>query len=150
MTGVLRIGTMEHTVTRNMTRSHMGGDDDCPQACGHRMKIPDRKVTQILMEILVRKEWIWWKEIARMVITSSDRAALVHEDGQVTMEDGLYVWEALSRAEEVELPAGRGRFRTSQLSQEQSTGERRSGQATPAVQRRSVPRMLLLGLNSSK
>jgi hypothetical protein len=67
-----------------------------------------RKVTQILMEILVRKEWIWWKEAVRMVITSSNRAALVNKDGQVTMEDGLYVWEALSRAEEVELPAAVG------------------------------------------
>jgi hypothetical protein len=42
------------------------------------------------------------------------------------------------------LPQGQ----TRQLSQEQSTGERRSGRATPAVQRGSVPRMLLLGLNS--
>jgi hypothetical protein len=41
-----------------------------------------------------------------------------------------------------------GRLRTSQLSQEQLTGERRSRRATPAVQRGSVPRMLLLGLKS--
>ncbi len=39
----------------NMTRSHMGGDEDCPQVCGHQMKFLDRKVTQILMEILVEK-----------------------------------------------------------------------------------------------
>jgi hypothetical protein len=31
--------------------------------------------TQILMEILIRKEWIWWKEAARMVIISSDRTS---------------------------------------------------------------------------
>ncbi len=54
----------------------------------------------------------------------------------------------LKRAGEVELPAAGGRLWTSQLSQEQSTGERRSRRATPAVQQGSVPRMLLLVLIS--
>jgi hypothetical protein len=106
VTVVLKVGTMEHAVTMHMTRSHIGGDEDCPQVCGRRMKILGRKVTQILME--VRKERIWWKEASRMVTTSSDRAVLVHEDGQVTMKDGLYVWEAPPRSGKVELPAAGG------------------------------------------
>jgi hypothetical protein len=60
------------------------------------------------MEILVRNEWIWLKRAARMIVTSSDRAAMFREDGQVTTEDGLYVWEAPSRVGEVELPAAGG------------------------------------------
>jgi hypothetical protein len=44
---------MEHTVVMNRTRSHMGRDEDCPQGCGHGIKSLDRKVTQILIEVLI-------------------------------------------------------------------------------------------------
>jgi hypothetical protein len=108
-TGLLKVGMIEHAVVMNMTRSHMGGDEDCSKVYEYRVKILDRKVTQILMEIFVKKEWIWWNEAARMVTTSSDKAALVHENGHVATEDGLYVWEMPTRTGEVEPPAaGKG------------------------------------------
>jgi hypothetical protein len=86
----------------------MGGDEDCPQGCGHRVKFLDRKVTQILMEILIEKEWIWWSKTAKMITTTSGKTALVRKNGQVVIEDGLCVWQALSRVGEVELPTARG------------------------------------------
>jgi hypothetical protein len=99
---MLKIWTVENTVDMNTTKSHGSGSKDCPQACGLRKRIPGRRVTQILMEILVRSEWVWLEKAARVTVTSSNRAAMVREDGQVTTEDGLYVWEAPSRVEEVE------------------------------------------------
>jgi hypothetical protein len=99
---------MEHAVVMNVTKSHIGGDEDCPQRCGHRVKLLEKKVTQILMEIFVEKEWIWWSKTGKMVTTASDRTALVLGDGQAAMEDVLHVWEAPSRAGEVELPAAGG------------------------------------------
>jgi hypothetical protein len=60
------------------------------------------------MEILVRSEWIWLKEAPRKIITSSNKAVMVREDGQVTTEDGLYVWKSPSRIGEVELSAAGG------------------------------------------
>ncbi len=96
-TWLLKVGKMEQTVVMNRTRSHMGGDEDCPQGCGHRIKALDRKVTQILMEVLIEKEWIWWSKMAKTIATTSGKTALVHEKGQVVIEDGLRVWEAPSR-----------------------------------------------------
>jgi hypothetical protein len=101
-TGLLKIGKMEHAVVMNMTRNHMGGDEDCPQGWGHQKKFLDRKIIQILMEILIEKERVWCSGHL------SGTTALVREAGQVVMEDGLLVWEAPSRVGEVELPAAGG------------------------------------------
>jgi hypothetical protein len=95
-TWLLKVGKMEQTVVMNRTRSHMGGDEDCPQGCGQRIKSLDRKVTQILLEVLIEKEWIWWSKTAKRIATTSGKIALVRENGQVVMEDGLRVWEAPS------------------------------------------------------
>jgi hypothetical protein len=150
VTGVLKVGAAEHVATMNVTRSHMGGDEDCPQVCGHRVKTPDKKVTQILMEILVRKELIWWKEggedghhLIRQ--SSPDPQGGPGDRGGRAVCVGGTVKSWRSGAS-----CSLGRLWTSQLSQEQSPGECRSGGATPAVQRGSVLRMLLLGLNSLK
>jgi hypothetical protein len=61
------------------------------------VKFLDRKVTQILMEILIKKEGIWWSKAARRITTAAGKIALVREDGQVAMEDGLRVWEVPTR-----------------------------------------------------
>ncbi len=52
---------------------------------------------------------IRWSKTARRITTVPGKIALVRENGQVVMEDGLRVWEVPSRVGEVELPvAGRG------------------------------------------
>jgi len=107
-TGKLKVGKLEHAVIMNVTRSHLGGGEDCSQGCGHRIKFLDRKVTQVLMEILVTKEWIWWSRTAGRITTASGKMAPVWGDGQVVVEDGLRVWETPSRAGGVELPAAGG------------------------------------------
>ncbi len=96
-TWLLKVGKMEQTVVMNRTRSHLGGDKDCPQGCRHRIKSLDRKVTQILMEVLIEKERIWWSKTAKTIATTSGKTALVRQNSQVVMEDGLRVWKALSR-----------------------------------------------------
>jgi hypothetical protein len=42
----------------NTTRSHMGEGEDCYRGCGLQAGLLDRKITQVLMEVLVKKEWI--------------------------------------------------------------------------------------------
>jgi hypothetical protein len=49
------------------------------------------------MEVLIEKECIWWSKTAKTIATMSGKTALVRENGQVVMEDGLRVWEAPSR-----------------------------------------------------
>jgi hypothetical protein len=56
--GKLKVGELEHPVIMNATRSHLGGVEDCSRGCGHQMGLLDRKVTQVLMESQVKKEWM--------------------------------------------------------------------------------------------
>jgi hypothetical protein len=107
-TGKLKIGKLEHTVIMNATRSHLEEGEDCSRGCGYRVEFLDRMVTQVLMEILVKKEWTWWSKTARKITTASGETALVSEDDQVVMEDGLRVWAVPSRAGGVELLAPGG------------------------------------------
>ncbi len=72
------------------------------------MGLLDRKVTQILMEILDKKEWIWWSETVGKITTASGEMALVFKEGQVVMEDGLRVWAMPSRVGGVDLPTAGG------------------------------------------
>jgi hypothetical protein len=92
----------------NMRRSHMGGGEDCSEGCGLQTGLLDRKITQVLMEVLVEKEWIWWNEAAGKITTASGKTALVFREGHVVMEDGLRVWATPSRVGGVDLPAAGG------------------------------------------
>jgi hypothetical protein len=103
--GKLRVGELEHPVSMNTTRSHMRGDEDCSRGCGSQTGLLNRKITQVLMEVLIEKEWIWWNEAEGKVATASGATALVLREGQVVMEDGLRVWAASSRVGSVDLPA---------------------------------------------
>jgi hypothetical protein len=107
-TKILKVGKLEHAVIMNETRSQLGGDEDCHRGCGYRVEFLDRKVTQVLMEILVKKEWIWWSKMARRITTASGKIALVREDGQAVMEEGLRLWEMPSRVGGVEFPTAGG------------------------------------------
>jgi hypothetical protein len=103
---------------------------DCPQACGLRKGIPRRRVTQILMEILVRSEWVWLVRGPQRKGCTSGRRRQEWEKWTLLQQGKVLIFFTKSA--------------------DRSVGERRSGQATPAVQRGSVPRMLLFGLYSSK
>jgi hypothetical protein len=54
-----------------------GRDEDCSGSCGSRAGILNRKITQVLMEVLIEKEWIWWNEAAGKAATPSGRMASV-------------------------------------------------------------------------
>jgi hypothetical protein len=106
--GKLKVGELEHPVAVNMTRSHMEGSEDCSGSCGSRAGILNRKITQVLMEVLIEREWIWWNEAAGKVTTASGTTASVYREGEAIMEDGLRVWIAPSRVGGVDLPADGG------------------------------------------
>jgi hypothetical protein len=40
----------------NTTRSHMEGSEDCSGGCGLQAGILNRKITQVLMEVLIENE----------------------------------------------------------------------------------------------
>ncbi len=107
MSGRLTVGELEHPVVMNATRSHMGGGEDCSRGCGSQGLL-DRKITQVLMEVLVEKEWIWWSETAGKVTTVAGETVSVSREGQVVTEDGLTVWAMPSRVGGVDLPAAGG------------------------------------------
>ncbi len=106
--GRLKVGGLEHPVAMNTTRSHMEGSEGCSGSCGLRAGILNRKITQVLMEVLIEKDWIWWNEAAGKVATASERTASVYREGETVMEDRLRVWTAPSRVGGVDLPADGG------------------------------------------
>ncbi len=104
-TGKLKIGKLEHVVIMNAMRSHLGGGEDCSQGFGYQIEFLDRKVTQVLMKILVKREWIWWSETVGKVTSMSGEMAPVKWSWGTDCVCG----QVLSRVGCVELPtAGRG------------------------------------------
>jgi hypothetical protein len=79
----LKVGELEHPVAMNTMRSHMEGSEDCSGTCGLWARILNRKITQVLMEVLIEREWIWWNEDAGKVTTASGVTASVHREGEV-------------------------------------------------------------------
>jgi hypothetical protein len=106
--GKLKVGELEHPVTMNGTRSHMAGMEDCSGNCGSQARVLNRKITQVLMEVLIEKERIWWNEEKGQVATASGKAATVYHDGEAILENGLWVWTAPSRVGEANPPADGG------------------------------------------
>jgi hypothetical protein len=47
--------------------------EDCSWNCGSQARTLNRKITQVLMEVLVEKEWIWWNGEKGQVATASER-----------------------------------------------------------------------------
>ncbi len=106
--GKLKVGEREYTVVMNATRSHMKGIEDCSGSCRLKAGFLNRKITQVLVEVLIEREWIWWNEAKGKVATTSGRTASVHRDGKAAMEDRLRIWTALSRVGGANLPADGG------------------------------------------
>ncbi len=86
----------------------MEGIEDCSGSCGPRAGILNRKITQVLVEILIEEEWIWWNKEAGKVATASGKTALVRKEGEAVMEDGLRVWTAPPRVVGANLSADGG------------------------------------------
>ncbi len=83
---------MEYSVAVNMTRNHMAGVEDCSGSCGRQTRTLERKITQALMEVLVKKDWVWWNAEKGQAATASGKTTTVLRDGEAVLEDGLWVW----------------------------------------------------------
>jgi len=55
--GRLMIGEMEYPTTMNQTRSHMAGKERCSGSCKPPAIALERKIVQVLMEVLVEEDW---------------------------------------------------------------------------------------------
>ena len=91
--GRLKIGETEYPVTMNQTRSHMAGEERCPEGCWQQIRVLERKIVQVLMEVLVEEDWIWWNADKNQVATKSGKVTTVSRNGEAILEDGLWVWK---------------------------------------------------------
>ncbi len=62
-------------------------------SCGRPVVALERKIVQVLMEVLVEEDWIWWNERKNQVATKSGKADTVLRSGEAILEDGLRVWK---------------------------------------------------------
>jgi hypothetical protein len=88
----VKVGKMEYPTTINQTRSHMAGEEGCVGSCGTPVVALERKIVQVLMEVLVEDDWIWWNKKKNQVATKSGKTATVLRSGEAILEDGLRVW----------------------------------------------------------
>jgi hypothetical protein len=91
--GRLKVGEAEYPTTMNQTRSHMAGEERCTGSCGTPVVALERKIVQVLMEVLMEEDWIWWNEEKNQVVTKSGKMTSVLRRGEAILEDGLRVWK---------------------------------------------------------
>ncbi len=91
--GRLKVGEMEYPTTTNQTRSHMVGEEGCSGNCRPPTKALEIKIVQVLMEVLVEEDWIWWNAKKNQVATKSGKTTTVSRSGEAILEGGLWVWE---------------------------------------------------------
>jgi hypothetical protein len=91
--GRLKVGEMEYPATMNQTRSHVTGEERCFGSCRPPAIALERKMVQVLMEVLVEEDWIWWNAEKNQVATRSGKATTVLRNGEAILEDGLRVWK---------------------------------------------------------
>jgi hypothetical protein len=53
----------------------------------------ERKIVQVLMEVLVEEDWIWWNAEKNQAATKAGKATTVLRDGEAVLEDRLQVWK---------------------------------------------------------
>jgi hypothetical protein len=110
----LEIGEMNYPVTMNQTRSHMAGEEGCSGSCRQQARVLERKITQVLMEVLVEKDWICWNAEKGQVATESGNATTALRSGEAILENMLWVWKPgddgpiLARVGGANLPADGG------------------------------------------
>ncbi len=67
-----------------------------------------------LMEVLVKRDWVWWNAEKGQAATASGKTTTVLRDGEAVLENGLWVWKPgdegpiLARVGGANLPADRG------------------------------------------
>ena len=91
--GRLKVGEVEYPMTLNQTRSHMANEEECAKGCGTSVVALERKIVQVLMEVLVEEDWIWWNKEKNQVATKSGKVTSVLRRGEAILEDGLRVWK---------------------------------------------------------
>ena len=112
--GKLEVGEMEYPVKMYQTRSHMTGEEGCSGSCRQQVRALERKMVQVLMEVLVEEDWIWWNADKNQAATKSGKVTTVSRDGEAILEDGLWVWKPgddgpiLARVGEANLPIDGG------------------------------------------
>jgi hypothetical protein len=112
--GRLEIGKMEYPVVLNRTRNHMAEVEGCSGSCGRQTRTLERKITQVPMEVLVKKDWIWWNGEKGQAATESGKTTTVLWNGEAILENGLWVWKPgdegpiLARVGGANLPADGG------------------------------------------
>jgi hypothetical protein len=70
----LKVGEAEYPVMMNQTRSHMAGKEGCSGYCETPATALERKIVQVLMEVLVEEGWIWWNADKNQVATKSGKS----------------------------------------------------------------------------
>jgi len=70
----LKVGEAEYPVMMNQTRSHMAGKEGCSGYCETPATALERKIVQVLMEVLVEEDWIWWNADKNQVATKSGKS----------------------------------------------------------------------------
>jgi hypothetical protein len=90
--GRLKVGEREYPVVMNQTRSHMASEEECAKGCRTPVVALERKIAQVLMEVLVEEDWIWWNKEKNQVATKSGKTTSVLRKGEAILEDGLRVW----------------------------------------------------------
>ncbi len=56
-------------------------------------RVLERKITQVLMEVLVERDWIWWNAEKGQAATESGKVTTVLRNGEAILENGLWVWK---------------------------------------------------------
>jgi len=74
-------GEREYPVVVNQTRSHMASEEECAKGCRPPVVALERKIAQVLMEVLVEEDWIWWNKEKNQVATKSGGTASVLRKG---------------------------------------------------------------------
>ncbi len=70
----------------------MANEEGCAKGCKEPVPALERKIVQVLMEVLVEEDWIWWNKGKNQVATGSGRTTAVLRKGEAILEDGLRVW----------------------------------------------------------
>jgi hypothetical protein len=91
--GRLKVEEGEYPTTMNQTRSHMASEEGSSGSCRPQDRALERKIVQVLMEVLVEEDWIWWNAEKNQVATKSGKTTTVPRDGEAVLEDGLRVWK---------------------------------------------------------
>ena len=52
----------------------------------------ERKIVQVLIEVLVEEDWVWWNAEKNQVAIKSGKVTTILRNGEAILEDGLRVW----------------------------------------------------------